>query len=214
MSELKKEERNYQKELEAPFRYGELEFKPQTTGFTQKGAPWARLVTYVQARAIQKRLDEVFGVFGWKTSYRKLKDGWICTISVKAPFDFPRNAAEVWVDKEDGAEPTDIEAFKGGISSAFKRAAVVWGIGRYLYEFPVLWAEFGPKDAEHTQAAKIGGDWFHYKPVSFKKLPPNMVSDYASLMEEDQKNVEAQKEKKEEELQPVPTSTLKPGWKF
>ena len=28
---------------------------------------------------------------------------------------------------------------KGGLSAAFKRAAVKWGIGRYLYEITPVW---------------------------------------------------------------------------
>lgn len=44
-----------------------------------------------------------------------------------------------WVSKVDGAENTDIETVKGGISDSFKRAAVQWGIGRYLYKVGSLW---------------------------------------------------------------------------
>ena len=38
-----------------------------------------------------------------------------------------------WITKWDGAENTDVEGVKGGLSGAMKRAAVQWGIGRYLY---------------------------------------------------------------------------------
>jgi len=34
-----------------------------------------------------------------------------------------------------------MEAIKGGASSALKRAAAVWGIGRYLYYLPVVWVK-------------------------------------------------------------------------
>ena len=44
-----------------------------------------------------------------------------------------------WVTKWDGAENTDIEAVKGGLSGAMKRAAVQWGIGRYLYKLEESW---------------------------------------------------------------------------
>lgn len=44
-----------------------------------------------------------------------------------------------WIDKTDGAEDSDIEAVKGGLSDAFKRAAVKWNIGRYLYSFNTVW---------------------------------------------------------------------------
>lgn len=38
-----------------------------------------------------------------------------------------------WLTKWDGSDDTNIEATKGGLSGAMKRAAVQWGIGRYLY---------------------------------------------------------------------------------
>ena len=44
-----------------------------------------------------------------------------------------------WVTKSDSADYTDIEEIKGGASSALKRAAAVWGIGRYLYYLPRVW---------------------------------------------------------------------------
>lgn len=41
----------------------------------------------------------------------------------------------------DGAENTDIEPVKGGLSDAYKRAAVKWGIGRYLYDMEAAWVD-------------------------------------------------------------------------
>ena len=38
-----------------------------------------------------------------------------------------------WITKSDGADDSNIEGAKGGISDALKRAAVLFGIGRYLY---------------------------------------------------------------------------------
>ena len=42
----------------------------------------------------------------------------------------------VWITKTDGAGDTNIEGEKGGLSDAFKRAAVKFGVGRYLYYMP------------------------------------------------------------------------------
>lgn len=38
-----------------------------------------------------------------------------------------------WIWKADGADESDIEGTKGALSDSFKRAAVSWGVGRYLY---------------------------------------------------------------------------------
>ena len=62
----------------------------------------------------------------------------ICGIGL---YDAERGA---WVMKYDGAENTDIEPVKGGLSDSFKRAAVLWGIGRYLYDMASIWVEIEP----------------------------------------------------------------------
>jgi len=46
---------------------------------------------------------------------------------------------DTWVWKADGAGDSDVEAEKGALSDAFKRAAVRWGVGRYLYNLKSPW---------------------------------------------------------------------------
>jgi hypothetical protein len=41
--------------------------------------------------------------------------------------------------RQTAAGDSDVEEEKGAISDAFKRAAVKWGIGRYLYDMPTPW---------------------------------------------------------------------------
>ena len=120
--------------LKSQFDYSELEWKPQSVGFSKDGKPWALILCYVSARAIQNRLDEVFGPLGWSDEYRHLESGVMCRLSV---YD-----GQQWITKENGSPETDVEAFKGGISSAFKRvAASRYGIGRYLYNLDTTFAE-------------------------------------------------------------------------
>lgn len=120
------------------FDPADIEWRLGSIGRSSQGV-WAKALAFVQSRAIQTRLDAVYGASGWRVKYRFEKTsidaqgqvtftgGVICTLSVRTPTG--------WVSKEDGAEQTDFEAFKGGISSAFKRAGSAWGIGRYLYDF-------------------------------------------------------------------------------
>lgn len=110
--------------LTEPFPYEDIEWRLSRCGKNTKGL-WGRAVAFIQARAIQERLDEVVGPDRWRVSYRVLPEGVICELSIRC--------GEEWVTKEDGAEPTEIDRFKGGLSSALKRAGSVWGIGRYLY---------------------------------------------------------------------------------
>lgn len=83
------------------------------------------------------------GPGNWKNEYIPWEigtPGVLCGISIYVPRNPEAGGYNEWVTKWDGAEQTDIEAMKGGLSAAMKRAAVQWGIGRYLYD---LEAEFG-----------------------------------------------------------------------
>jgi len=114
----------------------DIEWKVQTCRKRDDGSIWAIVVPYVQNRAIMERLDEVFGPLGWRNEFRAGPSGGVvCIISIHRP------ESGEWVAKEDGAENTDIEPVKGGLSGAMKRAAVQWGIGRYLYKLDAAFAD-------------------------------------------------------------------------
>lgn len=123
--------------LREPFTSKEIEWKIQVT--TQDKTR-GMAVPYVNSRAIQKRLDETAGVFNWRNEYSMWHEkSQICGISI-----FFEERGD-WVTKFDGAECSDIEPIKGGLSDAFKRTAVLWGIGRYLYELDGIWVEIEQK---------------------------------------------------------------------
>lgn len=151
---------NYNR-LKEPFADSELEWKPQSVGI-KNGKPWAMILCYVQARAIQNRLDEVFGPMNWKDEYRFEKNGVICRLSVYC------NEKKEWIAKENGSPETDIESFKGGISGAFKRVASSgYGIGRYLYELDTTFAECSmTKQNGYKQAKTKDNQYFYWKAPS------------------------------------------------
>ena len=116
------------KRLRAPFAPEEMS---GVWGYHQ-GQSKGMALAFVTNRAIQNRLDEVFGCFGWKNEYREWRgNSQLCGISVKYEGE--------WITKWDGASDTDFEATKGGLSDAMKRAAYQWGIGRYLYNLDPVW---------------------------------------------------------------------------
>lgn len=119
---------NLKEQLEKPFLDDELEFR---VGAINSDKTKGLALAYIQARAIQNRLDEVVGIENWRVSYKEINGGFLAKLELKINNE--------WIAKEDGANVTDYEAIKGGISSAFKRAASVWGIGRYLYEIESQW---------------------------------------------------------------------------
>mgnify|MGYP003664092656 CR=1 FL=1 len=89
---------------------------------------WARVLCYLDARAVMDRLDAAVGPQNWQDTYRETAGGKnICELSIRT------RATDGWVTKSDGAGNTNIEGDKGGLSDAFKRAGVKWGIGRHLY---------------------------------------------------------------------------------
>ena len=121
------------KRLHEPFIFKDVEWKIQ---FTNQEKTSGLAVPYLNSRAIQGRLDEVIGATNWKNTYTPWRENaQICGLSI---YDMERKE---WVTKWDGAENTDIEPVKGGLSDSFKRAACVWGIGRYLYEIGGFWVE-------------------------------------------------------------------------
>lgn len=117
------------KRLRDFFSPDDIEWKPITISKkTDKGLAAA----YITVRAIMDRLDEVCGPENWRNEFKPGPDGGVlCGLSIRVDGE--------WITKWDGAENTDIEAVKGGLSSAMRRAAVQWGIGRYLYDLPQQW---------------------------------------------------------------------------
>ncbi|MBW3095674.1 Rad52/Rad22 family DNA repair protein [Pseudohoeflea coraliihabitans] len=91
----------------------------------------AMALAYIDSRDVQDRLDQVCGMDGWQCRYSHAEIKTICEIGIKVD--------DEWIWKADGAGDTQVEAQKGAISDAFKRAAVKWGIGRYLYDMPTTW---------------------------------------------------------------------------
>jgi len=159
--------------LDEPFAADDVEWRVQQCGMASNG-PWAMVLCYVTNRAIMKRLDEVCGKANWRNEYRDIPNngGVECGISIK--FDGE------WITKWDAAENTQVEAVKGGRSGAMKRAAVQWGIGRYLYQleerFAVCsternnsWNKASFKDKKTNQFSQL---WWETPTLPAWALPP------------------------------------------
>lgn len=119
------------KALAAPF--DKIHWRAQSV--VDKGTgPVAMGLAYMDARDVMDRLDSLCGPDGWQDTYSETQSGRvICTLTIRV--------GNEWIGKSDGAGDTAVEGEKGGISDAFKRAAVKWGIGRYLYALETPWAD-------------------------------------------------------------------------
>lgn len=83
-------------------------------------------VAYIDARDVMDKLDAVCEPQNWQSTFHAQAGKLFCEISIQT-------APGVWVGKQDAGSDTQIEADKGAASSAFKRAANMWGIGRFTY---------------------------------------------------------------------------------
>ncbi|OKZ67691.1 MAG: hypothetical protein BHV93_15730 [Clostridiales bacterium 52_15] len=131
-----KDTREMQAALAKPFAPEDLEWRLQNTiEETMRGMA----VPYVTNRAIQNRLDEVCGPENWYNEFKPWhsngkKDAQLCGIAIY--FE-----GKGFITKWDGAEDSDIEPIKGGLSDSMKRAAYQWGIGRVLYSLDTVWVD-------------------------------------------------------------------------
>jgi hypothetical protein len=129
--------------LAAPFAASEVRFKPQSVSGNR-----ALAIAYVDARVVLDRLDAVLGPDGWQDEYEVLAGGavvcklrckiggqWVCKCDVGSPSE----------------QPDEGDRMKAAFSDALKRAAVKFGIGRYLYRLGGQWVDW---DAQRRRFLK------------------------------------------------------------
>jgi len=110
----------------------EIPFKWRVQSANQYGAS---CVAYVDARDVQDLLDEVVGQENWQCKYEEHKNNMFCSIGIY--LDSGVNNKQ-WVWKSDCGTESQVEKQKGEASDAFKRAAVMWGVGRFLYSKTIV----------------------------------------------------------------------------
>jgi hypothetical protein len=168
--------------LSAPFSTDAIDWRVgSTSGDKSKGLALA----YVDARTVMDRLDLVCGVDGWENEYTFGPGGLVvCDLRIKMPDGH-------FISKCDGAGETDVEGQKGALSDALKRAAVRFGVGRYLYGMDSPWVAVVPMgqksvriadgekdklDALHDKFAQRIG-WGNPAEVAVYKLLARVVQD-------------------------------------
>lgn len=88
-------------------------------------------VAYVDSRQVQDKLDNVVGPANWQDKYYTIDGQLYCSIGI---YDADKKD---WVWKTDCGTESMTEKEKGQASDAFKRAAVKWGVGRFLYSLKI-----------------------------------------------------------------------------
>jgi len=147
--------------LAEPFAPEDIEWR---VGATNKDKTKGMALPYITARAAMNRYDSVIGPENWRDEYIQIQGGFLGGISLRIDGE--------WITKWDAGSDSDIEPVKGGVSDAYKRASVKWGMGRYLYDIPIQWVPIEP----------IGRSW---KLSKIPSLPAWALPNVGEEVEED-----------------------------
>lgn len=120
------EQKNIYKDLSKPLPIESIDFRVQSIN---KGG-YATILAYKDARVDMQRLDDVVGVLGWKREHTR--DNKNCVVSVWC------EDKKEWISKEDTGTESNTEQAKGLASDSFKRSCFNLGIGRELYDYPLI----------------------------------------------------------------------------
>jgi hypothetical protein len=150
--------------LAEPFERRSLKCKPGAVKGNQ-----ALAMPYVGARDVADRLDQVLGLDGWQDDYEQLADGaMLCRLRVKI--------GRAWITRCGVGGPSDQpdagDRKKAAESDALKRAAVKFGVGRYLYRLPKFWLGWDATSRRFTQQPVMPA-WALPKPALNGRLESN-----------------------------------------
>jgi hypothetical protein len=145
------------RDLYRPFPAHTVSWRAQMVTKARNGGHAALALAYIDARDVMERLDSVCTPVNWQSEHFDAGNGKLgCRIGIFVD--------GLWIWKSDGAGDTDFEAEKGAFSSALKRAAVSWGIGRYLYDIGNVWVPCEATEGERPKFKKFTEDpWAHVK---------------------------------------------------
>jgi hypothetical protein len=106
--------------LAAPFEAEEVKVRSQV----------GRQLHYVTARTVMNRLDNVLGPENWWDEYTPHENSVLCRLTIRLPdgSTLTKSDAGGYAGMADSGDDD-----KSGYSDAFKRAAVKFGVARYLY---------------------------------------------------------------------------------
>jgi hypothetical protein len=150
--------RDHTVELTRPFPPEQIDLKP---GVMTREKTRAIPMAYVDARVYQERLDQVVGPDAWSVDFSVRRFGVVCTLTICG------------VTKADvGDYPLDDETHRNenkattAAAQAFKRACAQFGVGRYLYSLPRLWADYDPDKKQFLNPAGIVAALYHAAGIS------------------------------------------------
>lgn len=95
-----------------------------------KTKAFANVMSYIDARDCMDILDS-YAIYGWGRDHEEIDGKVYCRVSINMPDG-------TFQTRSDCGTPSQTEKDKGQASDSFKRACVNFGIGRFLYDLPIL----------------------------------------------------------------------------
>ena len=126
--------------LNTPLSIDEIDFRVQSIN---KGG-YATVLAYKDARVDMKRLDDIYGAEFWQKKYELIDNHLFCSIGI-----WNKEIAQ-WIWKQDVGTESNTEKEKGEASDAFKRACFNLGIGRELYDYPMIQIKLNDSEFDKT----------------------------------------------------------------
>lgn len=126
--------------LNTPLTINEIDFRVQSVN----KAGYATILAYKDARVDMNRLDAVYGVGYWQKKYDVINDNLFCSVGVW------NKELNQWVWVQDVGTESMAEKEKGQASDAFKRACFNLGIGRELYDYPIIQVKLLDEELDKT----------------------------------------------------------------
>ena len=154
------------KELSRPLDISDIDFRVQSIN----NGGYATILAYKDARVDMARLDAAVGPLEWQRKHEIISGNLYCHVGIFNP------SIGEWVWKCDVGTESMTEATKGQSSDSFKRACFNWGIGRELYDYPMIsvklndneWSKDGGRPKQ-TYNLKIR-DWVWYSEFTDDRL--------------------------------------------
>lgn len=142
------------KKLGRELKASEIEFRVSATSLFGNDAT-VTLVAYKDARVDMNILDEVAGPGNWQDDYfRDQSNVLFCKIGIY------NESLKEWIWKVSNGIESNTEKVKGEASDAFKRAGFMWGIGRTLYDMPLIKVKLLPDEFEKEGNKAKPKPWF------------------------------------------------------
>ena len=135
--------------LKTPTPESEIQYR--TGNIYDKVQGKATVLSYIDARFVMDTLDSICGPENWDNHFYEVKGAMFCSITISIDGES--------VCKSDCGSESSIEKSKGEASGAFKRAAVMFGIGRDLYSAETYFADLEYKGTYTDKYGKVQKKW-------------------------------------------------------